>query len=58
MFSIFSNPSKKLQKQHEKKLEQAMHAQRNGDMRAYAQLSVEAEQIHQQWLALQQSNKA
>lgn len=48
MFSIFkSDPSKKLKRQYELKLEEAMYAQRNGDIRGYAQLSVEAEQINQ-----------
>lgn len=53
MFSLFkSNPVKKLTKLQDIKLEQAMHAQRNGDMKSYAQLTYEADQIHQQILAL------
>jgi len=46
MFGLFkTNPTKKLRKQHAKKLEQAMLAQRNGDIRSYSQLTVEAEAI-------------
>lgn len=49
MFSIFkSDPIKKLSKLHDAKLEQAMHAQRNGDIKTYSQLNFEADQIHQQ----------
>lgn len=46
MFGIFkANPVKKLKKQHAIILEQAMYAQRNGDIRLYSQLTVEAEDI-------------
>ncbi|MGJ7457188.1 DUF6435 family protein [Halomonas sp. RA08-2] len=46
MFGLFnSDPSKKLQKEYERKLEQAMHAARNGDMRANASLTEEAEAL-------------
>ncbi len=46
MFSFFkSDPVKKLKKAHKVKLEQAMQAQRNGDMRSYASLSSEAEKL-------------
>lgn len=55
MFSFFKrNPLKKLNNQHEAKLEQAMHAQRNGDIRSYAMLTAEAEEIEQQINALKQ----
>ncbi|WOT04003.1 DUF6435 family protein [Shewanella youngdeokensis] len=54
MFSIFkANPVKKLNKQLDLKLEQAMHAQRNGDIKAYAQLSLEADLIEKQIQHLQ-----
>jgi hypothetical protein len=44
--SIFkSNPTKKLRKAYEQKSEQAMFAQRNGDMRSFAMLTAEAEAI-------------
>jgi len=46
MFSIFKpDPIKKLNKLLSIKLEQAMLAQRKGDIRTYSQLSSEAEQI-------------
>ena len=46
MFSIFKqDPIKKLNKQLSIKLEQAMQAQRNGDIRTYSQLSAEADEI-------------
>lgn len=49
MFSFFKkDPTKKLQKQYDIKLEQAMHAQRNGDIRSYAELTNEADKIYQQ----------
>ncbi len=53
MFSIFkANPTKKLNKRLDSKLEQAMYAQRNGDIKYYAELTVEAEQIQKQILAI------
>ncbi|MCD8513886.1 MAG: DUF6435 family protein [Nitrincola sp.] len=52
MFGLFkSNPAKqvqKLQQAYEKKLAEAMHAQRNGDIRGYSALTEEAEKIHAQ----------
>lgn len=46
MFSFFkANPIKKLNERYEKKLEEAMLAQRNGDIKGYSQLTFEAEQI-------------
>ncbi len=49
MFSFFkSNPAKKLKKRHSMLLEQAMHAQRRGDIRTYSQLTAEAEDIFKQ----------
>ncbi len=56
MFSIFKrDPIKKLNKRHEQKLEQAMHAQRNGDIKGYALLSVEADEIENEIKAIQAS---
>lgn len=46
------DPIKKLDKAYEAKLEQAMQAQRNGDMKLYAAISVEAEELIQQITAL------
>ncbi len=55
MFSLFkSDPSKKLNKLYDAKLEQAMQAQRNGDIRNYSQLTFEAEEIHKQIKKLEQ----
>jgi hypothetical protein len=45
------DPIKKLRKAYDQKLEQAMFAQRNGDMRLYADLTAESEAI---WLRIQQ----
>jgi hypothetical protein len=58
MFSIFKkDPSKKLNKCYEAKLEQAMLAQRNGDIKGYAMLTAEAEEIATQLNALKQKIK-
>ncbi|GGW48874.1 DUF6435 family protein [Alishewanella tabrizica] len=46
------DPLKKLTKQYNAKLEQAMHAQRNGDMRLFADLTAESEEIWQKVVAL------
>jgi hypothetical protein len=47
MLSFFKkDPVKKLKKAYMAKLEQAMHAQRNGDIKTYSQLSTEAEAIN------------
>ena len=46
MFGFFKkDPLKKLQKEYEAKLEEAMHMQRNGKIREYSFLSAEAEDI-------------
>lgn len=44
MFNFFkSDPTKKLEKQYKEKLEEALLAQRNGDIRTYSMLTEEAE---------------
>jgi hypothetical protein len=49
MFSLFKrDPVKKLVKLQDIKLEQAMHAQRNGDIKSYSQLTLEADLIEKQ----------
>ncbi|MBY7669182.1 MULTISPECIES: DUF6435 family protein [Vibrio] len=49
MFSFLkSNPAKKLKKRHSMLLEQAMQAQRKGDIRTYSQLTAEAEEVFKQ----------
>jgi hypothetical protein len=54
MFSFFkSNPSKKLRKQYDLKLEQAMLAQRKGDIKSYSLLTAEAEKMWEQIQALE-----
>lgn len=51
MFKIFQrDPATKLRKQYDAKLEQAMLAQRRGDIKGYALLTSEAEKI---WAELQ-----
>ena len=46
MFSLFkSDPRKKLQKIHTNKLEQAMLAQRKGDINSYSMITAEAHKI-------------
>ncbi len=58
MFSIFkSDPTKKLEKIYALKLEKAMYAQRNGDIKSYSFLTLEAEQIYEEILAIKQSSK-
>jgi hypothetical protein len=54
MFSIFkANPTKKLNKLLDIKLEQAMLAQRNGDIKSYSELTFEADQIQKNISAIE-----
>jgi hypothetical protein len=54
MFSFFKrDPVKKLRQQYDAKAEQAMLAQRKGDMRLFADLTAEAEALWQQLEKLQ-----
>lgn len=49
MFSFFKkDPIKELNRQYLQKLEEAMHAQRNGDIRSYSMLTSEAEEYLKQ----------
>lgn len=49
MFGLFKrDPKKKLQQDYERKLTEAMQAPRNGDMRANATLTAEAEALLQE----------
>lgn len=58
MFSIFKkDPIKKLDKLYVSKLEAAMHAQRNGDIKSYALITAEAEKIRVEILELQTATK-
>jgi hypothetical protein len=55
MFSLFkSDPVKKLKKMRAIKLEQAMHAQRNGDMHSFASITSEADKLWQEVQKLEQ----
>ena len=59
MFSFFkSDPVKKLNKLHERKLEEAMHAQRNGDIKSYSMLTYEADELHKQIIKIEESLKS
>ena len=54
MFGLFkSNPTKKLRKQYDIKLEQAMQAQRKGDIKTYSLLTADAEAIWKQIEAIE-----
>lgn len=56
MFSIFRrDPIKKLNTLYNAKLEKAMHAQRNGDIRSYSMITLEAEEIARQIESLKES---
>ncbi len=56
MFSLFkSDPSKKLRKRYHDKLEQAMLAQRKGDIKTYSFITAEAEQLLKELEGLESS---
>jgi hypothetical protein len=58
MFSFSKkDPRKTLNKQYLQKLEEAMHAQRNGDIRSYSMLTSEAEDILKKIEALDNPNE-
>ncbi|MFT6189262.1 MAG: hypothetical protein ACJAW8_001444 [Oleispira sp.] len=58
MFSLFKkDPIKKLKKSYEQKLEQAMNAQRNGDIKAYSYITSEADIIYKQIQKLESEAK-
>lgn len=52
MFGLFKSSAskqvKKLQKEYESKLGEAMQAQRNGDIRSYSMLTEEADKLYRQ----------
>lgn len=55
MFKLFqSNPTKKLEKQYARKLEEARDAQRAGKIPLFATLTAEAEEIGRRLDALKQ----
>jgi hypothetical protein len=47
------DPARKVRKAYEKKLEEALHYERNGDLRRSATLRVEADELYQQLQALE-----
>ena len=54
MFGLFKkNPTKELEKQHERLLEEAMQLQRKGDIKGYAAKTAEAERVMDQIVELQ-----
>jgi hypothetical protein len=54
MFSFLkSNPVKKLESKRKKLLEEAMHIQRSGDLKLYAQKMVAIDQLEKEIEALQ-----
>ncbi|MFN6970051.1 MAG: DUF6435 family protein [Rheinheimera sp.] len=59
MFGLFKkDPMKKLRQQYDQKLEQAMLAQRSGNLRLFADLTAESEVLWQQVQALEQQQKS
>ncbi|HMN90107.1 MAG TPA: DUF6435 family protein [Saprospiraceae bacterium] len=53
MFGLFKkDPIKKLEAAYKKLMEEAMHLQRNGDLKSYARKIAEAEEIARQIEAL------
>lgn len=59
MFSIFKkDPVKKLNKRYEAKLEEAMYAQRNGDIKSYSLITAEAEKIRIEIQVLENGSEA
>jgi hypothetical protein len=58
MFGLFkSNPTKKMRKTYDMKLEQAMHAQRKGDIKTYSMLTAEAEKLWEEIQSLEADQK-
>lgn len=48
MFGLFkTDPLKKLRKEYDKVLQNAMNAQRGGDIKLYSELSTDADKIYQ-----------
>ncbi|MBD1390779.1 Lacal_2735 family protein [Neiella sp. HB171785] len=55
MFNLFkSNPSKKMRKERDLLLKNAMLAQRRGDIRTYSMLSADADQLSREIDELEQ----
>ncbi len=59
MFNFFKrDPLQKLRQQYDAKAEQAMLAQRKGDMRLFADLTAEAEALWEQYQQLERATQA
>ena len=59
MFGLFKkDPIKKLEEQYRKKSEEAITAQRNGDIEGFSQLSFEADELLKQLEKLESENKS
>lgn len=58
MFGLFKrDPAKTLRKQYSAKLEEAMQAQRNGDIRSYSVLTEEAQALWAQLEPLERTRQ-
>lgn len=58
MFGLFKkDPTKKLRKEYDMKLEKAMHAQRKGDIKTYSMLTAEAENLWKEIEALKANDE-
>ncbi len=58
MFGLFKkDPIKKMEKQHEKLLEEAMQLQRGGDIKGYARKMGEADELEQKIAALREEKQ-
>lgn len=58
MFSLFKkDPVKKLKKDYMQKLEQAMNAQRSGDIKLYSLITSEADIMHKEIQRLEANSK-
>lgn len=58
MFGLFKkDPIKKLEKEYQRLMEEAMHIQRGGDIKAYSAKVAEAEEIMKQIEELEKSTK-
>lgn len=58
MFGLFkSDPTKKLQKQHDQLLEKGVNAQRKGDMKLFAEITSQADVLAKKIEQLKTKNK-
>ena len=59
MFGLFKkDPLKKLEEQYRKKSEEAINAQRNGDIETFSQLSFEADKLLKELEKLESEKKS